>query len=299
MDKLLIIDDSIFIGNVIKKILNDDIDVHYESEPTNSIELIRNFCPDLILLDVMMPNIDGFELNAEIKKHSDLENIPVIFITSSNDDKTIEKCFNEGAVDYIKKPFNNVELKHRVLMHIKNYKVDRKLSKAMDRLHKIAHTDILTNLYNRRYFLNSMENMENMADTVFVLSDIDNFKLINDTYGHDGGDYVLKKVSHILKTKIKEPNVIARWGGEEFIAFIRNTTIKDALTLIEDVRQCMENEYYKVNDVEFKVTSSFGLCKVGKLTIKEAMQFADKALYKSKMNGKNMCTVWDTDKKQN
>jgi len=296
MDKLLIIDDSEFVGSAISTIFKDELTVHYTNTPKKGIDLAIELNPDLILLDVVMPNINGFELNNIIKSHSSLARIPVIFITSSTNDKIIESCFSKGAVDYIKKPFNNIELKHRVLMHINNYKVSKQLSEAMDRLHKIAHTDHLTTLYNRRYFIGMLDKEIGDHNMVLVLSDIDDFKKINDTYGHDGGDYVLKKVSHILKTKIKQPNVIARWGGEEFIAFIKDTDDHpNALSFMEDIRKTMADEYYIFNGVEFTVTVSFGLCKLGNLDVTEAMRFADKALYKSKMSGKNMCCVWDSN----
>lgn len=295
MDKLLVIDDSVFIGNVIKSNLSKNVDVYYADSPKKGLLMAQEIVPDIILLDIMMPEIDGFGINKMIKGDPKLKDIPVLFMTSNTDDKVIEKCFNDGAEDYIKKPFNNVELKHRVLMHIRNYKTDKELSVAMQRLHKIAHIDILTDLYNRRYFLEHLTELKKDNDITIVLSDIDNFKQINDTYGHDGGDYVLKKVSYILKTNIKEPNIVARWGGEEFIACIKNMSTEDTMQLIEKIRERMEAEYYKFNDVQFKVTSSFGICKVGNLTISKAMQLADKALYKSKMNGKNMCVLWENE----
>lgn len=296
MKKILIIDDSILVCKMLEEIFKDDDEFEVISalNASDGIENAMSLSPSIILLDVTMPQMNGFEVFDVLKKIDVCKNIPILFITSSTEDQIIEKCFTYGAKDYVKKPFNKVELKSRVLMHIENNRINQQFKQAMSKLEKMANTDPLTNLYNRRYFIENAYKMNESGsrNQAIVLCDVDNFKIINDKYGHDNGDYVLKELSRIFKEHQTEDSIIARWGGEEFIMYFHDKTKKEVYYFCECVRQDLEKFEFKYSDGIFKVTASFGMMYFDAETpIEQAITNADRALYTSKANGKNTITV--------
>lgn len=296
MKKILIIDDSILVCKMLEEIFKDEDEFEVESalSASEGIEKAMSISPSIILLDVTMPQMSGFEVFDVLNKIDSCKNIPILFITSSTEDKIIEKCFTYGAKDYVKKPFNKVELKSRVLMHIENNRINKQFKKAMSKLEKMANTDPLTNLYNRRYFIENAYkiNESGSRNQSIVLCDVDNFKIINDKYGHDSGDYVLKELSRIFQKQKLDDSIIARWGGEEFIMYFHDKTEKEVYYFCECVRQELEKFDFQYSDGIFKVTASFGImCFDYETPIEKAIINADRALYTSKANGKNTITV--------
>lgn len=277
--------------------------------------------PDLILMDVMMPGMDGYETCEAMKATETLRDIPVIFLTAKTETQDIVRGFKAGGVDYIAKPFNSEELKARIRTHLelKQSKdalrrtneelvaANRKLNEAYEiiqinnaqleemilQVELASITDPLTGLFNRRYLLGKIEDeliREKRFQKPFslMLSDIDHFKRVNDTYGHQCGDYVLKRISAMLRASLREQDTQARWGGEEFLAFLPETDCSGAALLAERIRAAIEQEVFAYEGHQIRMTVTIGISDYlpGK-TIDTLINEADMALYEGKNSGRN------------
>ena len=251
-----------------------------------ALDLIPKLRPDLILLDVMMPGIDGYEVCIRLKKDKDLKNIPVIFITAKGDTEDILEGFGVGAVDYIMKPFRLEEVYVRVKTHLI-------LSAALKKLTLDSETDPLTGLFNRRTFMQKIENEAlrfKRTQKIFsiLFGDIDLFKKINDTYGHLAGDAILVSISHILNTEKREIDQVARWGGEEFLILLPETNLKGAVQLGNKIRKSISAKPITHEGQEINVTMSFGVSEYNSEThIEKIIDLADQRLYLAKNSGRN------------
>ena len=251
-----------------------------------ALDLIPKLKPDLILLDVMMPGIDGYEVCIRLKKDKDLKNIPVIFITAKGDTEDILEGFGVGAVDYIMKPFRLEEVYARVKTHLT-------LSAALKKLALDNETDPLTGLFNRRAFLEKIENeairfKRNQKPFSILFGDIDLFKKINDTYGHSAGDAILVNISSILNTEKREIDQVARWGGEEFLILLPETNLKGAVQLGNKIRKSISAKPITHEGQEINVTMSFGVSEYNSEThIEKIIDLADQRLYLAKNSGRN------------
>ena len=303
---ILIIDDSLMICRQIQVILaQEDLDIREAHSGEEAIQELERSQPDLILLDVVLPDIEGYELCREIMVRSDAV---VVFITSRDSDKDVVKGFSLGACDYIKKPFRNEELKSRVMAHLQMKKqkdemdrVNRELQKNMERLNYIAFRDGLTGLYNRHYVKDDL-----MADlkprkqpwkdvgNIVMMADVDDFKIVNDQYGHDTGDMVLVCISNIMEDICRRHKVI-RWGGEEFLIVLLAVTREEAELLSEKLRCEVENFPFMHKGRRFQCTVTIGICAYDdQKSMDENFEMADKALYYGKKHGKNCC-IWFDD----
>jgi diguanylate cyclase (GGDEF)-like protein len=252
-----------------------------------ALKMIKAQQFDLVLLDIMMPGMDGYEVCRRIKSEPQTSGIPIIFITSMSEIQNKTKGFELGAVDYITKPFDIMEVKARVKTHLS-------LTLANKKLHQLAETDFLTNIYNRRIFLRFLEAEINKARRYsnafsLIMFDIDHFKAVNDTYGHDVGDYVLKTTVDIIKKDIRRTDVFVRYGGEEFIIMLPETAIEGAKLCAENTRATIEqNNFDKVK----KITISVGVTMFKENdTIDSVTKRVDEALYRAKDNGRNRVEV--------
>ena len=251
-----------------------------------ALDLIPKLKPDLILLDVMMPGIDGYEVCIRLKKDKDLKNIPVIFITAKGDTEDILEGFGVGAVDYIMKPFRLEEVYVRVKTHLI-------LSAALKKLTLDSETDPLTGLFNRRTFMQKIKNealrfKRTQKFFSILFGDIDLFKKINDTYGHLAGDAILVSISHILNTEKREIDQVARWGGEEFLILLPETNLKGAVQLGNKIRKSISAKPITHEGQEINVTMSFGVSEYTSEThIEKTIDLADQRLYLEKNSGRN------------
>ena len=251
-----------------------------------ALDLIPKLKPDLILLDIMMPGIDGYEVCIRLKKDAELKNIPVIFITARGDTKDVVEGFEAGAVDFIMKPFRLEEVYARVKTHLT-------LSAALKKLTLDNETDPLTGLFNRRAFLEKIENeairfKRNQKPFSILFGDIDLFKKINDTYGHSAGDAILVSISHILNTEKREIDQVARWGGEEFLILLPETNLKGAVQLGNKIRKSISAKHITHEGQEINVTMSFGVSEYNSEThIEKTIDLADQRLYLAKNSGRN------------
>jgi len=240
---------------------------------------------DLILLDIMMPNMDGYEVCRILKSHDKTKNIPIIFLTANTDDASILKAYSLGAVDYLTKPFRAVELIARV-------KLNLQLQETINQLEYFANYDVMTNIYNRRKFFDlATDRLTNSKNNLYaVMLDIDNFKNINDTYGHSTGDNVIKMIASTIKENLCDETILGRIGGEEF-AIMCNADSRDSIfDRVENIRKIVEQLDFKAdNGTNIKCTISCGIAKYNNniANIDYLLQIADEALYEAKKTGRN------------
>jgi diguanylate cyclase (GGDEF)-like protein len=266
-----------------------------------AMQVLENYTPDCILLDIMMPDINGFELCQSLKNNSKTNCIPIIFMSALDAIEDKIKGFEVGGVDYITKPFQDVEVLARVDTHITLRRKTLELERVQtilllqtERLERLAITDELTGLHNRRCLklILDRECQRGMRHDESHLSclalDLDHFKKINDTYGHDIGDKVLQKFSSILLDGIRSTDSCFRIGGEEFIILLPETNTDGAWKTAEKIRLCVAEEQFC--SVESSVTVSIGIATIHRKHLEKSealMTYADKALYTAKDNGRN------------
>ncbi|QFR48627.1 diguanylate cyclase [Sulfurimonas lithotrophica] len=287
---ILIVDDVHANMEILGSFLKDLYEVKYASDGISALKMTHTEpIPDLILLDVEMPDMNGFEVLKFLKKDSKTKNIPVIFVTGHNDIKNEERGLINGAVDYITKPISPIIVKARVNTHIT-------LKHQQDELIFRASHDQLTEIYNRhklveegnRYFSKSIRHNE---DLCIAIIDVDHFKNINDTYGHMIGDEVLKAIASILHKSIRVEDIVARYGGEEFVVIFDRCTIKDAFDKANKLR--MKINYANPGDI--KVSASFGLTSLKHdlhRNFDHMLKEADDALYEAKESGRNKVVIY-------
>jgi len=240
---------------------------------------------NLILLDIMMPNINGYEVCKILKSNDKTKNIPIIFLTANTDDASIIKAYELGAVDYLTKPFRAVELIARV-------KLNLQLQETINQLEYFANYDVMTNIYNRRKFFNlATSRFINSKNNLYaVMLDIDNFKNINDSYGHSMGDIVIKMIASTIEENLDDEMILGRIGGEEF-AIICNANSKGyVFDKIDNIRKIIEQLNFKANDnTNINCTISIGIAKYNEniASIDHLLQIADEALYEAKETGRN------------
>jgi diguanylate cyclase (GGDEF)-like protein len=288
---ILIVDDTVENLDILTELLSeyDTIDVLSGLE---ALEVAKSEKVDLILLDIMMPNMDGYEVCKRLKSNHKTKDIPIIFITAKSDEESIEMAYEVGGADYVTKPFLPKEIKARI-------KKELKIQDMMNELKLMASTDPMTKLYNRRYFSNISTHTLDLAkreklDLSIIMFDIDNFKKINDTYGHKAGDEVIIALANKLIETKRKSDISCRFGGEEFVALLPNTSIEGAKTLANKIREVIENYEVISEDKKIKFTISLGVSKVdveNENSIEEALKRADDALYEAKNSGKNRVCV--------
>jgi len=252
---------------------------------------IEDAIPDLILLDVRMPEMDGFEVCRRLKAVEATAEVPVIFITAEGrSDENVSAGFGAGACDYITKPFSRVDVLARIQLTLKQRAVEETYK-------KLASKDPLTGLDNRRRLYERLtevlsEATRREALVSAVMIDLDKFKDVNDAHGHDFGDKVLKRFAELLQTHCRLEDVVCRFGGEEFLVVMPGTEGDGALILAERLREGWEQTTFEVPDGDpIHVTASFGLSvslpSEGPVDGDDLIKRADQALYAAKEGGRN------------
>lgn len=289
---VLIIDDVPTNVQILAEALSPLYRIKVASSGTSALEIAqRKPHPDIILLDVMMPEMDGFEVCRRLKSNNETSNIPVIFVTAKNTESDEELGLNLGAVDYITKPFSIPITKARIRNHLR-------LKHQADLLESLSMIDALTQIPNRRNFDATLlsewkQAARNHSMLTVIIIDIDYFKQYNDHYGHGAGDVCLQMVASALSKDIIRPSdMVARYGGEEFIVILPETTEEEATLVAERLRTSVENlaiphEYSSTAPV---VTISAGIAShrnQGDNSIQNLIDAADKALYMAKASGRN------------
>ena len=314
MEKILIADDVPANIKMLGEMLKRKYEILVATNGEKALKLACECAPDLVLMDVMMPGMDGFTACERMKAARETAGIPVIFITASNEDEDIVKGFASGGVDYITKPFNPTELHARIKTHLEirnsreilklyskkleaiNNELNEKnalLAGALEKITHMARTDCLTGLWNRSHMMEKCREEEarfrrKKRPFCFALCDVDNFKKVNDTYGHECGDYVLRAISGILKQSLREQDVACRWGGEEFLLLLPEADIPGVLEVASRVRQRVACSGLTYNDEPLRVTMTFGLAAYEQDEgIDGSIRNADLALYEGKSAGRD------------
>ena len=312
--KVLLVDDQPIIAEALRRMLEDqpDIEFYAVADAGAALSAAIEFKPTVILQDLIMPDADGFELVAQFRKNHEIQNVPIVVLSSKEDPAAKAQSFAVGANDYLVKFPDKLELLARIRYHStahinhlqrdeafrRLHESEQKLAMAYAELHKLAALDGLTGVANRRSFDEALETewrrgLRSQQWLSVVMCDIDYFKHYNDTFGHPAGDLCLKKVAAVLTGTLKRPSdLAARYGGEEFALILPCTPIEGAMIIAEECRQqiealAMSNPRLIAAPV---VTMSIGVASMiptKNASIMDLIQRADHALYEAKGNGRN------------
>ena len=295
---ILIIDDTKSVRQQILDILHgtDLFSNYFEAgDGLEGLRILLNEKIDIVLCDVEMPGMDGFKFLSMVNARKELHDIPILLLTSHEEMATKVKGLEQGASDYLTKPFSPEELLARVKVQLKVKTLQDNLKESNQLLQKLAQTDPLTELHNRRYMMETLEaefDRSNRVGSPFALLmlDLDHFKQVNDTFGHQLGDKVLQSTAWEIQALLRQYDSAARFGGEEFALLLPETPLNGAKLVAERVRQ-------SINDIEFagplsklKISISIGVAAIphNKIsTVSDLVRLADDALYAAKRNGRN------------
>jgi diguanylate cyclase (GGDEF)-like protein len=293
--KILIIDDSADALDVAKvRLAKEGLDILCAEGGVAGLEVARRENPDLILLDLDMPDMSGFDVCRSLKADPELCMIPVLFLSGSGTAEDKVKGLDLGAVDYITKPFDTFELRARVRAALRT-------KHLQDLLIEHAHIDPLTGLPNRRALMERLRYQwarigRHGGQLSFIMADIDHFKRVNDVHGHQIGDKMLQEVADVIARQCREVDLPARYGGEEFAIVVPDETTSGATCLAERCREEIAKVRLAVNGETVAVTASFGVADANNLPSLEAlMKRADEALYRAKQAGRNLVRSYDED----
>jgi diguanylate cyclase (GGDEF)-like protein len=297
-NSVLIIDDSDTVRESIIRTLEsyELFDRYHEADDgLEGFKKLLSAPVDVILCDLEMPRIDGFKFLNMIKVRPDLQDVPVIILTGMNDRDLKIKGLEQGASDFITKPFDPEELVARVKIHLKIKHLQDDLKRTNELLLELSNTDHLTGLFNRRYLMEALEkefqrNLRKGGNLSLIILDIDHFKRVNDTFGHLQGDVVLNKVAQQLQKELRSYDIAARYGGEEFVALLPDAMLNEAMFVAERVRQAVQGTKFSGALASLAITVSMGIATTptpGGTTVDNFIKMADDALYRAKANGRN------------
>lgn len=297
---LLIVDDEKRNRSLLTELLQGDYRIILAKNGEQALERAREHHPDLILLDVLMPDRDGYTVIRELKNDDQTRDIPVIFITALDSAGDEERGLELGAVDYISKPFNPAIVRVRIRNHLQSVQQRRLLE-------QLAMLDSLTGIPNRRRFAKVFEQewrrgMRDGTPISLIVVDVDHFKAYNDTYGHAAGDEVLRLIARTLQEALRRPgDFVARYGGEEFVILLPGITREGARALAEQARADVEAKRiaHAVSDVSPHVTISMGGATCDAVAAAgedmDLFRLADAYLYEAKHGGRNR-VAWAPDR---
>lgn len=286
--EILVVDDSKTQLNSVEKILKKmNLKVTTARNGKEALDIINNSEKSfsLVLTDYHMPIIDGMELTFRLREEFGKDELGIIVLSSNNSPEIATEFLKIGANDYINKPYSETEVITRV-----NSNLD--LVDLFKETKDMANKDFLTGLYNRRFFFESGNVILEKAkrenrNLTLAMFDIDKFKKINDTYGHEVGDIAICEVRKIVDKYLRSSDLVARFGGEEFCILIDNITFDDSKKLLEKIRLAFEENILKINGLELKFTVSIGAFYGINSNLEEMIKVADDGLYKCKNSGRN------------
>ncbi len=292
--RLLVVDDQPINIQALYQTFAADHQVLMATSGEQALVLCIIKQPDLVLLDVVMPGMDGFEVCRRLKEDEATRDIPVIFVTAQNDEVAETRGLDAGAVDFISKPINPTIVRARVRTHLT-------LKAQADLLREWVYTDGLTGAHNRRYFderlaIEWSRSVRSGSALSVVLLDVDFFKRYNDFYGHQAGDECLRRVATALKACVRRPSdLVARYGGEEFVCLLPDTDLAGAMTVAEELGQLLfvQQIAHADSSVAKVVTVSLGVCckRAGAGgTAQALMREADAQLYVAKARGRHQAS---------
>lgn len=297
-EKILLVDDDLDNLKIVKRLLEK---AEYVVEAVDSgekgLKALESYQPDLVLLDVNMPGMDGLETIQLLKKRENTA--AVVFVTANANTSDVIRGLDAGALDYIAKPFSALELLARVRAQLRVKRLQDELREANRKLQGLVEIDDLTGLYNMRSIYEKMDQEIERArrykhGLAAVMLDMDHFKGVNDNHDHLFGSYVLSEVGQIIKKNIRTHDFAARYGGDEFLICLSQTTAAGTRLFCERLRVVLENHVFQNNNDQIRLTGSMGCAIIidGKslMDSRSLVRHADHCLYQSKQAGRNRIT---------
>jgi len=328
MNKILVVDDEVenleLVGEQLQK---HGFAADFAKSGEEAVSKVRMAPPDLVLLDVVMPGADGIKVCGRIKEVAGEEFVPVILLSAKSDYETIMEGFESGADDYITRPFRAGQLVARINVMLRYKAVqdelrrqnaalrqtNLRLNDALEservlrrtlgqinlELNKMAITDHLTHLYNRRFFFDRLDEEFQRAarhgtSVACLMLDIDHFKKVNDSYGHQCGDEVLERLAKVLQENCRVIDLLARYGGEEFCVLMPNADVESGMNLAERLRKNIADHLFTYEQVTVRLTVSIGVAVYPGEHIRnedDLIRTADEACYEAKRRGRNCACV--------
>ncbi len=289
--KALVVDDSAYFRNMLSHVLSKQrLNVLEACDGEEALAIMRKH-PDikLVMTDYKMPKLDGYELTLALRRHYAFDELPIIAISSDQQKQTLPMFLKSGANDFLQKGASTEEIVCRVNMNLD-------LLELIQETKKLAHRDPLTGLFNRRYFFEKAEPVWAKARQsgemlCAAMVDIDHFKRVNDTYGHHVGDLAIKALADLLTSLFPTPDIVSRFGGEEYCLLTSRIEPVDLYHVFEDLRQSIQDKVLNVEGIEVSLTASIGVCVSCKGSLSEMIQASDRMLYMAKRAGRNTIRI--------
>uniref|UniRef100_A0A831UDS4 diguanylate cyclase n=1 Tax=Geobacter metallireducens TaxID=28232 RepID=A0A831UDS4_GEOME len=295
---VLVIDDSDTLREEILRTLREAslFDVYLEAaDGLDGFKVLLNNRVDLVLCDLEMPRMDGFRFLSMMRAREEFQDLPVIILTGREDRDTKIRGLEQGASDFVTKPFDAGELVARARVQLKMKSLQDELKRSNEMLRTLSITDPLTHLHNRRHLMEMVDrefqrSCRKGAPLSLVILDIDYFKKINDTYGHQEGDRVLTILADIVRRRLRSYDLAARYGGEEFVLLLPETPVNEALSIAERLRVEVQEHVFDGSLQGLVITISLGVATYPSSrveSIDSLFRQADEALYRAKQGGRN------------
>lgn len=298
--RVLIVEDDPTIGHIIRALLEKrDIQVAVADGGEQGLLEAQTNPPDLIIMDVLMPDMDGFTAARRLQEDERTWHIPIIFVTALGHTDQIIKGLDLGAVDYITKPFRGAELVARINAALRLKSIQDGLRQANAELASLALVDSMTGLHNHRYIMEMLSQALHHAARygealTALMLDLDHFKQVNDTYGHHQGDLVLRELAGVLRRSVRASDDVGRYGGEEFVVVCPSTDQSAGLQLAERIRQTVQAHPFSGPEGRLSITVSLGCATYDQArdaSGEALLKRADAALYRAKRDGRNCVRV--------
>ena len=307
--RVLVVEDSRTQAEWLAAVLSrDGYQVTMAGDGREAIRRVRTDPPDLVLLDMILPDMDGLEVLRVLKARSEEQFIPVILLSVKADLDARVTGLRIGADDFLAKPFADAEILARAAAMLRIKSLQDQLRAAKAQLEKLSVTDGLTGLYNHRHFeerlADEFRRSQRYSDPVsLMMIDLDHFKQVNDRYGHPMGDKVLRGTAELIRSSIRDPDICARYGGEEFAIILPKTHVQGALAVGERIVRALRGKSYPLDTVdpatgkpaELRVTGSLGIAFYPSKDVTTAellVKHADEALYKAKKEGRDTICLY-------
>jgi two-component system, cell cycle response regulator len=292
--KILVAEDSLVIRvSLRRQLVAQGYDVIEAEDGEQALTACREGRPDMLLLDVEMPKLDGHGVLAAIKRDGDLQDTPVVFLTARDRAEDVVEALRLGAHDYLRKPFEPSELMARVSAALRLKSVQDELRRRNTELETMSRTDALTGLFNRRHMEDLLKEQSSSSrrhghSLGLILMDIDRFKHINDSEGHAAGDAVLRAIPARLSGGLRTEDALARWGGEEFIGLLPHTDLEGTSAVAERLRVSVASAEISISaNQSLAVTLSLGCAAAVGEDAEALVRRADDCLYAAKRAGRN------------
>lgn len=299
--KVLVVDDDDMNRALVAKALEYEGYIVRQAESgILGLQVINEWKPHLVLLDVNMPGLNGLETLAKLRVRD--EYVSVIFVSANSSTEDVIRGLDAGAEDYVRKPFNVIELLSRVRSQLRIKDLNDSLKKANDRLKELVDIDDLTGLFNMRSLYRRLDFELDRArrygrSVAVIMMDLDHFKRVNDQHDHLFGSFVLTQVGKMIRDNIRKVDFAARYGGDEFLVVLTEIGLEGATTFANRLRQRIADGTFKNEYYSMELTASLGLslCNPNEEAVdaRAMVRYADRALYHAKENGRNRVEVFD------